>query len=79
MDDWDDQDFPPELVETGTELKLEEKPVKVPITIVTGKCTHNSSTLVRINNKFQVIWEQERPRSSTIFLLLNMARKLPSL
>lgn len=34
--DWDDQDGPPDLVGTGTELAPEEKPVKVPITIVTG-------------------------------------------
>lgn len=33
--DWED-DAPPELVGTGTELQPEEKPVKVPITIVTG-------------------------------------------
>ena len=33
-----DDDAPPDLVEAGTELADEEKPVKVPITIVTGKC-----------------------------------------
>ncbi len=34
--DWDD-DAPPDLVGTGTELEPEEKPApKVPITIVTG-------------------------------------------
>ena len=32
-----DDDAPPDLVETGTEVPDEEKPVKVPITIVTGK------------------------------------------
>ncbi len=36
--DWDDQDGPPDLVGTGVELEAEEKPVKVPITIVTGLC-----------------------------------------
>lgn len=34
--DWDDQDGPPDLVGTGVEVEAEEKPVKVPITIVTG-------------------------------------------
>lgn len=38
MDDWDDQDVPPELVQTSTDPDPEE-PVKVPITIVTGKYT----------------------------------------
>lgn len=33
--DWDD-DAPPDLVGTETGLEPEEKPVKVPITIVTG-------------------------------------------
>jgi hypothetical protein len=33
--DWDD-DAPPELVPTGTQLEPEEKPVKVPITLITG-------------------------------------------
>jgi len=32
-----DDDAPPDLIETGTELAPEEKPVKVPITIVTGR------------------------------------------
>lgn len=33
-----DEDAPPELVEAGHEnVELEEKQVKVPITIVTGK------------------------------------------
>jgi hypothetical protein len=31
-----DDDAPPELVVTGTELEPEEKPVKVPITLITG-------------------------------------------
>jgi hypothetical protein len=31
-----DDEAPPDLVGTGTELEPEEKPVKVPITIVTG-------------------------------------------
>jgi CCR4-NOT transcription complex subunit 2 len=35
--DWDD-DAPPDLVGTGTGPEPEEKPVKVPITIVTGAC-----------------------------------------
>lgn len=34
--DWDDQDGPPDLVRAGVELDSEEKPVKVPLTIVTG-------------------------------------------
>lgn len=33
--DWDDEG-PPDLVPSGAELEPEEKPVKVPITIVTG-------------------------------------------
>ncbi len=33
--DWDD-DAPPDLVGTETGVEAEEKPVKVPITIVTG-------------------------------------------
>lgn len=37
--DWDDQDGPPELVSTGVEPEPEEKPVKVPLTIVTGLCS----------------------------------------
>lgn len=32
-----DDDAPPDLVETGAEVGEEEKTVKVPITIVTGK------------------------------------------
>lgn len=32
-----DDDAPPDLVETGNGVPDEEKPVKVPITIVTGK------------------------------------------
>jgi len=35
--DWDD-DAPPDLVGAETGLEPEEKPVKVPITIVTGEC-----------------------------------------
>ena len=35
MDTYDD-DMPPELVETGDEVADEEKPTRVPITIVTG-------------------------------------------
>jgi hypothetical protein len=35
--DHNDDDLPPELVETKNELSGEEKPVKVPITIVTGR------------------------------------------
>jgi hypothetical protein len=37
--DWDD-DAPPDLVGTGASLDAEEKPVKVPITIVTGSFWH---------------------------------------
>lgn len=35
--DWDDDEAPPDLVEVGSNLPEEEKPVKVPITIVTGR------------------------------------------
>lgn len=34
--DFDEDDGPPELIETGVRVIEEEKPVKVPITIVTG-------------------------------------------
>jgi len=34
--DFDEDGDPPELVDTGFQLADEEKPVKVPITIVTG-------------------------------------------
>jgi len=34
--DWNDDEAPPDLVEVGSNLPEEEKPVKVPITIVTG-------------------------------------------
>jgi hypothetical protein len=36
--DWDDDDAPPDLIETApaVEAEAEEKLVKVPITIVTG-------------------------------------------
>jgi len=34
--DYDDDDGPPELVETGHDIADEEKPIRVPITIVTG-------------------------------------------
>ena len=37
--DFDDDELPPELVQTGNELDSEEKPVKVPITIVTGRAS----------------------------------------
>lgn len=33
-----DEDGPPELIETGDELAEEETSVRVPITIVTGRC-----------------------------------------
>lgn len=33
---FEDDDMPPDLVETGNEVPEEEKPVKVPISIVTG-------------------------------------------
>lgn len=35
--DWDDDEAPPDLIEVGSNLPEEEKPVKVPITIVTGR------------------------------------------
>ena len=34
--DWDDQDGPPDLIETSAVPETEEKTAKVPITIVTG-------------------------------------------
>jgi hypothetical protein len=34
--EWDDDDGPPELVGTGLGEEPEERPVKVPLTIVTG-------------------------------------------
>lgn len=41
-----DDDAPPDLVEAGTELADEEKPVKVPITIVTGYLGAGKTTLL---------------------------------
>ena len=45
--EWDDQDAPPDLVDVGSGLEAEEKPARVPITIVTGiyKCVSHRATL----------------------------------
>ncbi len=35
--DWEDDDGPPDLVEAGIVAEADEKPIKVPLTIVTGE------------------------------------------
>ena len=65
--DFDEDGGPPDLVETGLELADEEKPVKVPITIVTGAVTPGFR---KLRSPSETIWqdtlERGRQRSSTI-------------
>lgn len=51
-----DDDAPPDLVEAGTELTDEEKPVKVPITIVTGKYHTLCITFLVAEASYRVPW-----------------------
>lgn len=44
--DFDDQDGPPDLIETGDDPNDEETTVKVPITIVTGYLGAGKTTLL---------------------------------